>query len=45
MPILQYLMHGNPLAETKAKILSGEYIVLQEFAPHELLPPCNIIEP
>ena len=45
MPILPHLMHGNPSAETKAKALRGEYVVLEEFAPHELLPHCNTMEP
>ena len=43
--ILPHLMHGNPSAETKAKALCGEYVVLEEFASHELLPPCNTMEP
>ena len=38
-------MHGNLSAETKAKVLCGEYIVHNDFAPHELLPPSNTMEP
>ena len=45
MPIQLHLIHGNPSAETRGKALCGEYIVLEEFTPHELLPACNTMEP
>ena len=44
-PMLPHLMHGNPSAENKAKALRGEYIVLEDFGPNELLPPSNTMEP
>ena len=44
-PILPHLMHGNLSAETKTKVLCGEYVMLKEFTPRELLPPGNTMEP
>lgn len=45
LPSLPHRMHANPSSETKAKAIRGEYIVLEEFAPDDLLPPSNTMEP